>query len=116
VLAGGVTLPELHVLLGLLILCLAVARVVWRRVGALPPWAPALSPAERTLEGWLEKGLILLLFVIPVSGLLLVTAEDDWLPLHIGAHIAFFVVVGLHIALVLKHTVIQRDRHVARML
>jgi cytochrome b561 len=26
------------------------------------------------------------------------------------------VVVGLHIALVLKHTIIQRDRHLARML
>ena len=59
---------------------------------------------------------ILLLFAIPISGLLLVTGDDDWLPLHIGAHIAFFVVVGLHIALVLKHTVLQRDRHVSRML
>ena len=38
------------------------------------------------------------------------------LGLHIGAHIALFVVVGLHIALVLKHTIIQRDRHLARML
>ncbi len=28
--AGGVTLSELHILLGLLILALAVARVVWR--------------------------------------------------------------------------------------
>ena len=44
------------------------------------------------------------------------TGEDHWLSRHIGAHIAFFVVVGLHIALVLKHTVIQRDRHLARML
>jgi cytochrome b561 len=107
---------QLHVVLGLLILALAVARVVWRRVGGLPPWAPALSHVERTLEGWLEKGLMLLLFVIPTSGLLLVAGDDDWLPLHIGAHIAFFVVVGLHIGLVLKHTVIQRDRHLARML
>ena len=115
-LAGGVTLPEWHVLLGLLILALGVARVVWRVAGSLPPWAPALSHVERTLEGWLEKGLMLLLFVIPVSGLLLVTGDDDRVRLHIGAHIAFFVVVGLHVALVLKHTVIQRDRHLARML
>ena len=115
-LSGGVTLPEGHVLLGLLILALAVARVVWRRVGGLPPWAPALSHAERSLEGALEKGLMLLLFAIPISGLLLVTQDDDWVSAHIAAHIAFFVVVGLHIALVLKHTVIQRDRHLARML
>jgi cytochrome b561 len=115
-LAGGVTLPEWHVLLGLLILALGVARVAWRVAGSLPPWAPALSHVERTLEGWLEKGLMLLLFVIPVSGLLLVAGDDDWVRLHIGAHIAFFVLVGLHVALVLKHTVIQRDRHLARML
>jgi cytochrome b561 len=108
---------KLHIVLGLLILGLAVARVVWRFAGSLPPWAPALSPVERTLEGWLEKALMLLIFVIPISGLLLVArGDDDWLTLHIGAHIGFFVVVGLHIALVLKHTIIQRDRHLARML
>ena len=90
--------------------------MVWRFAGSLPPWAPALSHVERTLEGWLEKALMLLLFVIPISGLLLVARDDDWVALHIGAHIAFFVVVGLHIALVLKHTIIQRDRHLARML
>jgi cytochrome b561 len=34
----------------------------------------------------------------------------------VAAHIAFFVVVAPHIGLVLKRTVIQRDRHLARML
>jgi cytochrome b561 len=83
----------------------------------LPPWADALSHVERTLEGWLEKALIVLLFLIQGSGLLLIgTGEDHYLPLHVAAHIAFFVAVGLHVALVLKHPVIQRDRHLARML
>jgi len=107
---------DLHVVLGVLILAMGVLRLLWRQVGGLPPWADALSPGERLLEAWVEKGLLALLFVIPVTGLLLVTGEDDWLGLHIAAHIAFFVVVGLHIGLVLKHTVIQRDRHLARML
>ena len=114
---AGLGLPELHVSLGVLVLGLGVLRVLWRFVGALPPWAPALSHVERTLESWLERALILMLFVIPASGLLLVlSGEDDYLPLHIAAHIAFFVLVGLHLGLVLKHTVIQRDRHLARML
>jgi len=116
VLADGLSLPEAHVLLGLLILALGLTRVIWRRTTPLPPWAPALGAAERTLESWLEKALLLLLFVIPGTGLLLVAGEEDWLTLHIAAHVAFFVVVGLHVALVLKHTVIQRDRHLARML
>jgi cytochrome b561 len=115
--SGAWGLPELHVLLGASILVLGGLRVAWRYAGALPPWAPALSRPERTLEGWLEKALVLLLFAIPLSGLVLVgTGEDDYLPLHVAAHVAFFVVVGLHVALVLKHTVIQRDRHLARML
>jgi cytochrome b561 len=85
--------------------------------GSLPPWAPALGRAERRLEGWLERALLLLLFAIPLSGLMLVgTGEDDYVPLHVAAHVAFFVAVALHVGLVLKHTVIQRDRHLARML
>jgi cytochrome b561 len=115
--SGGFGLPELHVVLGLTILALAVLRVAWRYAGSLPPWAPALSGPERALEGWLEKALLTLMFVIPLSGLLLIgTGEDDYLPVHVAAHIAFFVVVGLHAGLVLKRTVIQRDRHLARML
>jgi cytochrome b561 len=115
--SGGFGLPELHVVLGLTVLALGVLRVAWRYAGSLPPWAPALSPSERTLEGWLEKALLALLFVIPLTGLLLIgTGEDDYLPFHVAAHIAFFVVVGLHVGLVLKRTVIQRDRHLARML
>ena len=95
----------------------AVLRLLWRNTTPLPPWAEALSKVERTLESGLEKLLILLLFLLPASGLVLVASgEDDWLPLHIGAHIAFFVVAGLHVALVLKHTVVQRDRHLSRML
>ncbi len=116
-LSGGFGLPELHVLLGLVILSLGVVRVVWRRAGGLPPWAPALSAFERRLEAVLEQALLGLLFLIPLSGLLLIgTGEDDYLPLHVAAHLAFFVVVALHVGLVLKHTVIQRDRHLSRML
>src|SRR5262245_5366881 len=43
ILDGGLSLPEIHVLLGLLILVLATSRVVWRRTASLPPWAEGLS-------------------------------------------------------------------------
>ena len=113
---GGVTLPELHILLGLTIIGLGLVRVMWRRTTPLPPWAEALSEIERKLESLLEKAMIALLFVVPGTGLLLVLGNDDWLPLHVAAHICFYLVVALHIGLVLKHTVILRDRHLARML
>ena len=113
---GGLTLPEVHVLLGLLVLVLAASRVVWRRATSLPPWAEGLSAGERTLAHWTEKALLLLLFVIPLSGLSLVLVSYDLLPLHIAAHIGFFAVIATHLGLVLKHQFIDRDQLVSRML
>ena len=38
--ADGISLPELHILLGLAILVLGGVRLLWRRRSTLPPWAP----------------------------------------------------------------------------
>lgn len=112
----GLSLPELHIGLGLFILLLAAVRLLWRRATPLPPWAEHLGPGERRLEGALEKALLTLLVVVPASGLLLVAAGDDWLPLHVAAQIAFLVAIALHVGLVLSHSVVRRNRHLARML
>ncbi|UOY02403.1 cytochrome b [Blastococcus sp. PRF04-17] len=114
--ADGISLPELHVLLGLFVIVLALVRILWRRATPLPPWAEHLSAGERRLEGLLEKLLLALLVVVPASGLLLVAADDDWLPLHVAAQIGFLVVIAAHVGLVLSHTVVRRNRHLARML
>ncbi|QIG43054.1 hypothetical protein G5V58_10040 [Nocardioides anomalus] len=43
--------------------------------------------------GGVSKALLASLFLIPLSGLaLLLSGEDDWLPLHVAAHVIFFVV------------------------
>jgi cytochrome b561 len=114
--SDGLSLPELHVSLGLFVLVLAAVRLVWRRTTPLPPWAEHLSAGERRLEGRLEKFLLALLFVVPATGLLLVAAGDDWLPVHVAAQIAFLVAIAAHVGLVLRHTVVRRNRHLARML
>jgi cytochrome b561 len=115
-LGDGLSLPELHVGLGLFILLLAGVRLLWRRTTPLPPWAEHLSAGERRLEGRLEKLLLALLVVVPASGLLLVAAGDGWLPLHVATQVAFLVGIALHLGLVLSHTVVRRNRHLARML
>jgi cytochrome b561 len=107
---------ELHVLMGLAILGLGAARLLWRRVASLPPWAEHLSATERTFQAWLEKALLALLLVVPSSGLLLALGGADLLPLHIAAQVALVVAVALHVGLVLKHTVVRRNGHLARML
>jgi cytochrome b561 len=112
----GLSLPELHVVLGLLIVVLAAARILWRRTTPLPPWAGHLSDAERRLEGRLETLLLALLVITPATGLLLVAAGEDWLPVHVAAQLAFLLVLATHIGLVLEHTLLRRNRHLARML
>lgn len=116
ILGGGLSLPEVHVLLGLLVLVLAVSRVVWRRAAGLPPWAEGLSAGERTLAHWTEKALLAMLFLIPVTGIALVLVSYDLLPLHIAAHLGFFATIATHLGLVLKHQLLDRDRLVSRML
>lgn len=109
VLDGGLSLPELHLLLGVLIIALAVVRLFWRRYDGLPPWSEQLSERQRRLVTLTERSLLGLLFVVPATGLVLVaTGDDDVLPLHIGAHVAFFVVLAAHLGTNLRPRILTR--------
>jgi cytochrome b561 len=111
----GLSLPEIHVLLGLSIMLLGVLRVLWRATTPLPPWAPFLEAGERRLESALEKLLLTLLFVVPATGLLLIAGESDWLAVHIVAQLVLLAVIAVHVGLVLSHTVVRRDGQLWRM-
>jgi cytochrome b561 len=103
------TLVRVHMALGLTILALAVARLLWRRVAGLPPWSEHLSEGQRRLAHWTERALLTLLFVVPLSGLLLVgVGDDDVLPLHVAAHVAFFLALAAHLATNLRPVVLRR--------
>ncbi|MET9604102.1 cytochrome b/b6 domain-containing protein [Streptomyces sp. NPDC006512] len=117
VLFGEDRLLTAHALIGTAILVLAVVRLVWRRTTPLPPWSPALSPAERRLAHWTEASLYALLFAMPLTGMWLFAAgDDDALAPHVAAHLAFFAVLAVHLALVLGHTLVRRDHLLRRML
>ena len=108
-LGGGFDLLELHLLLGLTVLALGLVRPLWRKVAGLPPWSEHLSAADRRLVHWTERALLLLLVVVPVSGLLLVgTGDDTWLPLHIAAHVGFFVALAAHLFTNLRPAILRR--------
>jgi cytochrome b561 len=108
-LGGGFDLAEVHLILGLTVLALGVVRPLWRRVAGLPPWSEHLSDGQRRWVHWTERALLVLLVVVPLSGLLLVaTGDDDWLPLHVGAHIAFFVALAAHLATNLRPVILRR--------
>lgn len=105
---GSFDAVEVHVLLGLLIIALGVARVLWRRFTPLPPWDPRLTPRDQRLVHATETTLLTLMFVVPATGLALVAGSDDLLPLHVAAHVAFFVALGAHLAMVLGRRLVTR--------
>lgn len=115
-LLGDDVLLTAHVVLGVTILVLTLARVVWRRRVGLPPWATGLSMLERSVAHWTERVLYVLLFVIPASGLSLIFVSDDLVALHVTSHIVFYLAFALHVGLVLKHQFINRDGLLRRML
>ena len=115
-LSDGLSGVEAHVIIGITVIALGLARLAWRRATPLPPWAEHLSPAERTFEARLEKVLLTLLLVVPGSGLLLAVVGGELLPLHVVAQVALLVTVALHVGLILKHTVVRRNGHLSRML
>ena len=111
-----ITLLPLHVGLGIAILVLAIVRVFWRVSTPLPPWAESLSAAERRIAHHTERVLLVMLFVIPPTGLVVLLGDDDLLGLHIAAHIVFFVALAAHLGLVLGRGLRRRPVLLRRML
>jgi cytochrome b561 len=104
----GLGLPTVHVLVGLGILLVAVLRVSWRATTPLPPWDTRLSAFDRKALPIVERVLLGLLFVVPLSGLALVLVSDDWLPLHVAAHVTFFAALAIHVGIVVRRRVVGR--------
>lgn len=102
-------LATIHVALGVFIVLLVLVRLLWRRVGTLPPWSEALSEAERRLAHWTERLLLGSLVVVPVTGVVLVLGgDDDLLWLHVTAHVAFFCALAAHLWTNLPPRVLRR--------
>lgn len=108
VLDGGFDLVDLHVLLGIAVIALALTRIVWRRSTPLPPWDERLSGAERRLVTATERVLLALLVAVPATGIALVLGDDDLLPLHIAGHVALYAAVALHLAVVVRRRLVGR--------
>ncbi len=127
-----------HKTVGLVALAVAVGRLLARRHGELPPWAPCLSPAEQALIHRYEQALYLAMFALPVSGFVFVmaggygvnlaglwelprTGEAKWLAAlaqwtHLGFALLLAGALALHIGVVVRHTLIRRDGLLRRML
>lgn len=84
--------PELHVSLGLVVLLLMLARIVWRLVNPTPLDLPAKPLQKKAVKG-VKLALYIFIFVVLISGYLITTAEGQ--PASLFNLIKFPVLVEL---------------------
>lgn len=128
-----------HKWLGVTVLALACARLLWRLTHPAPPY-PAVMPAwQKSAAHGLHGLLYLLMFAVPVSGYfyslaagvpvvylgvlplpVLIEANTSLKPVlkqvHYLLNMTLLAIVALHVAAAFKHLVIDRDGMFRRML
>jgi cytochrome b561 len=129
---------NIHALCGLLLWLLVVVRFLWRRAHPPPPLPPHMDALSRRLSGPVHMALYLLLFVIPLIGIVTFVwhgrAFDFGLfRVDFGVHknravfhptedihgylaYTLFTIAGLHAAAALWHHYIRKDGILRRML
>jgi cytochrome b561 len=131
--------PALHVSLGLILLLLMVARVVWRLFSIKPASLPNHSRMTQLLAAVVKYLLYVLIFAVLISGYLITTAEGKPASLFGIVHFpvltelnstnvdraglihellawAIVIVAALHALAALTHHFVIRDRTLVRML
>lgn len=136
---GQATYYNWHKSLGLVALAVAVARLLNRRAGRLPPWAPTLTALEQTIIHRTEQLLYAAMLIMPLSGFLyvmaggygvllfgllalpnpipsspLVASAAKWV--HVASAMLLLLPLGSHLGLVLGHHFGLKDRLIDRML
>ena len=128
-----------HKSVGLVALAVAVVRLLARRSGELPDWAPTLVPWEHRFIHRAEQVLYAAMFLMPVSGFLYVMAGGYGVRLfgvvdlpnpigegqvlaavakytHIACAYVLLAAIAGHVGLVLRHQIVLRDGLLRRML
>lgn len=127
-----------HKSIGLIALGIALIRYTWRKTNRLPNWAKTLQPWEKRLIHSYERLLYGAMFIMPLSGYLFVESggygvnffglqrlptflpRSDGLALtgeiiHVITGYAIVIALTLHIGLVAKHQLVDRDGILYRM-
>jgi cytochrome b561 len=128
---------DTHKVLGLAILALAVARLVYRLSRGAPPDEPTLEPWQKAVSHLTHWAIYGLLLIVPVLGWLAISYYGPFAPfgiplpslavqndamatrtffLHMLAAYALILLVAMHVGAALFHYFIRRDGVLARML
>lgn len=137
--AGGQIMAN-HFAIGVVIFLVVAARLVWRQVSPPPPPVAGHAPWERSFARIVHFAFYALLLVMPIAGWIALSSFGEsigiWglfevpaLPvpqnpglgeqifeLHGASGIALLVLVAVHALAALKHTFIDKDGTLYRML
>jgi cytochrome b561 len=126
-----------HKVLGLVILLLVAARLIYRLVRGAPAAEPTLKPWERIVSHATHWAIYALLIIVPLLGWLAISyygpfapfgiplpalaAQDDARAtqvffLHMVAAYVLIVLLAMHVGAALQHYLIKRDGVLRRML
>jgi cytochrome b561 len=137
---AGAAIMGNHFALGVVIFIVVAVRLVWRQVSPPPPPVNGHAPWERSLARLVHLAFYAFLLVMPVAGWIALSMFGEpisvWgvfqlpaLPvpqnpdlaetifeLHGASGIALLVLIAFHAAAALKHTIIDKDGTLFRML
>ncbi|MEH6694457.1 MAG: cytochrome b/b6 domain-containing protein [Hyphomonas sp.] len=71
---------QLHKSIGISILILSVARVLWRLMNPPPPLPADMKPLEKKASHWVHMGLYILMIAMPLLGWALVSTSEFRVP------------------------------------
>jgi cytochrome b561 len=129
-------LYDVHKLIGMTILLLALSRLGYRLAHGAPPDEPTLEPWEKVASHLTHWAIYALLVVVPLLGWLAVSYYGPFEPFgiklpalasqddakatrvfmfHMWAAYALILLVGMHVGGALMHYVIKKDGVLARM-
>ena len=131
-------LIQIHKSLGATIVALVPIRLLWRWIGGLPDWPDGVAEWEKSASSGVENWLYGLLLIVPVSGAASTIASGapllwfgyEILPALISASPAFtalalfvhtvliyllLIVFALHIGLVFRRSIYERDSYHKRI-
>jgi cytochrome b561 len=137
---AGSAIMANHFALGVVIFAVVAVRLVWRQVSPPPPPVAGHAPWERTFAKLVHFAFYALLLVMPVAGWIALSSFGEpinvWgmvslpaLPvpqdpelgeaifeMHGASGVTLLVLIALHAAAALKHTLADKDGTLYRML
>ena len=105
---------NMHALIGLTVLVLAIGRLFWRMAHPAPEFPQTISALDRNVAKIIHAGLYILMIAVPIIGIptWLWSGQDIFRPLMEAHEIAAFALIALVVGHVLVALYLQFVRHV----